>query len=513
MTTPVKRKLATQQASKGARQRAVTSSRLHRLVNQQEALDTAARLACQLLKGDIAGISLADEQGHLAVRSHFGLPEKCAARLRANARYGPFGFIAGKKRRPHIVTGQELEDLTPGLGLCTMVVMPLKTGKTLKGYLGVGYRRKRKFTSHELQLARLFADYATIAIETASLYQEERYQRHRSGALLSAVAASSPKLSLEAVLTKICRSILKLSVAERCGVYLLGEDRTKFEAGLTLGDVAVDWMPQVDVEVNDYVTPKAIKMFGESRKPIIVEHLPGSGVMTEGQVQHFGVKSVAAYPLIFRRPIGLLVTSTYRDFVSFPQEEVDTLSAIARQAAVIIESARLYERERRQRQRSEMLTKVLAAAAATLDLREVLKKVCQATLELTVGNDVSIFLLDNESGVLVPTMSVAREDSGVLDKFLKTPAGFTRAPKTLRVNRHIFARKRPLIIEDTANSPSISPWWAKTADVRSLVHYPLRVQNKIIGTMAVASRHSQGPFPKGGDRDACRGSKSGGGDY
>ncbi len=72
---------------------------------------------------------------------------------------------------------------------------------------------------------------------------------------------------------------------------------------------------------------------------------------------------------------------------------------------MIIENARVYEREQRQRKQSETLSAVLTAATSTLSLREVLSKVCEATLSLTVGDAVSIFLVDDATGGSVPVMA------------------------------------------------------------------------------------------------------------
>ena len=84
----------------------------------------------------------------------------------------------------------------------------------------------------------------------------------------------------------------------------------------------------------------------------------------------------------------------FRHHVHFPQEEIDTLTAVAKQAAVVIEDARLYEQEQQQRQRAEALAKVLAATASDLSLKKVLVKVCQAVVNLSVGERCSIFLMD-----------------------------------------------------------------------------------------------------------------------
>ena len=64
---------------------------------------------------------------------------------------------------------------------------------------------------------------------------------------------------------------------------------------------------------------------------------------------------------------------------------------------------------------------MLAAATSTLSLREVLSKVCEATLTLTVGDGVSIFLIDEATGGSVPMMAAGRRQRGTLRRFLNAP--------------------------------------------------------------------------------------------
>ncbi len=499
MIARAKSKLAApKRTSGGARPRAPTPLRPQGRLSRQKTLDTAARLACQMLKGDMAAISLADEEGRLTIHSHFGLTDKCVARLQANAKYRPLGFIADRNKRARIIQEAELRQLIPDLSLRSMVVMPLKSGNTVIGFLGVGYQRKRKLGPQELQLARLFADYASIGIETAALYQKERDQRRRSGALLTAVGRPSARLSLKDNLTKLCRSVLKLSVAERCAIFLLSEDRQTIEAALALGGhFPISWNTTKGIAINELATAKAIDILNENREPLIAERARDSGLLRDELVGRFNIKSFVGYPLTYRRrPVGLLLAYTLSDYVSFPEEEVATLSAIAKQAATIIENALLYEREKRQRQRSETLTQIVTAAASTLDLQQVLSKVCEAALALTLGDEVSIFLINNETGILTPMTAVGRQERGALKRFLNVPAELLHAPETKRMYRAITGRKRPLVIEDAASSPLISHWWVENFGTKSLVHYPLRVKDKTIGSMAVASHSRKVHFPK-----------------
>jgi diguanylate cyclase (GGDEF)-like protein len=468
-------------------------------VDPQETLDTTARLACSILKADIAAISLVDEEGYLRVNSHAGLPERAAARWRRPFSEGPFGEVL-RTRRPYIsMDGNLPEDLAPGLSLYGVMIVPLRIGKTVVGCLGVGYKKKRKLSKQDVELASLFASYASIAIETASLYEKERHERKRSEALLSACSAPKPGLNLKTVLAKLCRSVLKVSVAERCAMFVLSEDGRSIEAVLALGGkYPMRWDASAGPSVNDLIRSDLLVALADGNtKPRIEERVTGPGLVPQKWLERFDIKSLAAFPLAYRgKAVGLMAVYSYSGFVSFPEEEIATLAAIAKQAAVLIENARLYEREQRQRQRSETLTTMLAAATSTLSLGEVLSKVCEATLTLTVGDGVSIFLIDKATGGSVPVMAAGRRQRGTLRKFLNAPPTATSSPESLRFFRTMTRRSQPLVIEDTRSSAFIGKWWTEEFGTTSLVAYPLKVKGKTIGAMTVDVDSDRVRFPK-----------------
>ena len=123
-----------------------------------------------------------------------------------------------------------------------------------------------------------------------------------------------------------------------------------------------------------------------------------------------------------------MTVHTSRDRVHFPQEEIETLAAVAKQAAVIIENARLYEQERQQRQRAEALVNVLSAGGSDVSFRKVLAAISQAVVDFSVGERCSIFLLDSERGRLEPVMSLGDRDEKLWQKFRRPPARVRREP-------------------------------------------------------------------------------------
>ncbi len=460
-------------------------------IDPQKTLNAAARLACEILKGDIAAVSLADEEGILTIRSHVGLPKDCVARWRARAGEGPCGSVS-TEGRPHIVKDQAyLKELAPSVRLKRLLLVPLKRGQTIVGCFAVGYRTERRLTQHDLRLADLFARYAALGIETEALLESEHGARERSDAMVNIVAAPRPGISLKTLLTKLAGAVLKLSAGQRCAIVILSENREMVENVLALGGnrppvwLSGEVMPLADLPPARFL---AATKGGRSR-PIVEERVTGRGLAPESWRKRFNIKSSANYPLVCgRKPIGLMSVYSYDRHVSFPPEEVATLTAIAKQVAVLIENTRLYEREQRQRRRSETLARMLTTASATLGLRNVCDKVCEAAAKLTAADTVSIFLESESEHRFIPVTAYGKGTREELVAFRHPPPESRSIPALSSFLRMMSKRRKGFIIEDVeASPPYMNTWWAKTFNLKSLAYYPLRVKGKMTGLLSVAA--------------------------
>lgn len=99
-------------------------------------------------------------------------------------------------------------------------------------------------------------------------------------------------------------------------------------------------------------SPDLRRFYGAVTKiedPVIIEDAASSPLIPRWWLDAFQVKSLVHYPLRIKdKTIGLMTMDAFREPVRFPKEEVDTLAAIARQAAVVIENARLHEQLQQQ---------------------------------------------------------------------------------------------------------------------------------------------------------------------
>ena len=204
----------------------------------------------------------------------------------------------------------------------------------------------------------------------------------------------------------------------------------------------------------------------------------------------------------------MAVVDSSSRFVHFPPEEVVTLAAIAKQAAVIIENARLFEQEQRQRQRAEALVEVLTATASTYGLKKVLIKLCQAVVNLSVGDRCSILMTGEDGRSLIPVMSLGIEDQDLWQRFRNPAPGENAAvaPEHRRLQAAIDTWENPIVMEDAAKSGLMTRWWVDSFNLKSLALYPLRVKDRTIGSHDGGRVPPPCAFPPGRDRHpgCCR---------
>ncbi|MGD0115021.1 MAG: GAF domain-containing protein [Dehalococcoidia bacterium] len=474
---------------------------LHDHVNLEEVLSGAVKLACEILGARFAAIALADEEGDLTVHSHVGMLDSAVADWHRRWTDFPLDYLA-RTRRPYACPDLAADntydrDFTPGLRLGAVLVAPLQIGEKLVGCLGVYYTEAHEFSARDLQLASLFADHVSMSIESTTFLQQERRQRVRSEALLDVVGAPTLSLSLKQVLSKLCQSVLKLSNGQRCAIFILTEDGKAIETVLALGgEFPTRWNALESYPTDDFHAPRLMAALDEGGgRPIIDEHVTGHELVPQRLLDRFKIRSVAAYPLTSRKKtVGVMAVYSYSDYVSFPQEEVATISAIARQAAVLVENTRLYERERLRRQRSDSLAKMLAAASSTLSLRQVCAKVCEAAIEFTVGDTVSIFLQREGSRGYIPISALGKGGREEGETFRNPPPEVQSSPGLSLFDRVMAKRRKPYILEDIANSPHRDSWWMKSFHLKSIAYYPLRAKGKMIGFLCVAAARQTRKF-------------------
>jgi signal transduction histidine kinase len=194
-----------------------------------------------------------------------------------------------------------------------------------------------------------------------------------------------------------------------------------------------------------------------------------------------GVRCAVSVPLVVGdQLVGVMVTYD-REPGDVAEEDVEYLTALAEQAALAIENARLY---RELRDRLAEVTGLQAASAALveeLQPERALRVVAEQALALSGAATVSIELLRHGGHELEVQVAVGEH---------ALELGAMRVPVDGSLPGAAVASGRPQIMRSPfRGAPDQGRMAAELADARSLLVLPLRAREKTLGTLSAYTRH------------------------
>ena len=182
--------------------------------------------------------------------------------------------------------------------------------------------------------------------------------------------------------------------------------------------------------------------------------------------------------MVGERMIGVMVVQHYSDPYTYDESHRALLEAMANQAAIALENARLYQlTDVRLQQRVEELTALSAIAEelnATMDLPTIFKLVLTEAMTATESAYATIYLLDEE-----PPMLRRRALSGY---------SATTPPETQAIGQGIIGRVvesgQPVVVNDVTQDANYLP---VISDVRSELCVPISYAGSVVGAMNLES--------------------------
>jgi GAF domain-containing protein len=191
--------------------------------------------------------------------------------------------------------------------------------------------------------------------------------------------------------------------------------------------------------------------------------------------QMAGVCTMVTVPLMVDgRLVGNFFAGSSRDALG--PADIALLQAFARQAALAIEHARLFEQEQSRYRVAAMLTEVSRVINSTLQLEEVLNLVLEG-LESVVRSDCSAILLQEQDNLRVKAVR------GALSAEMQS-AGIPVHENSL--TRSVMDSRRPIVIADMQRHPN---WYDApfVCDIRGWIGAPLIAHDEVIGLLTVGS--------------------------
>ena len=366
----------------------------------------------------------------------------------------------------------------------SLLCMPLISHRELRGLVCLMHSEAGHFDQTHQELVALMADVIAIAVENAQLRERTDMTLRRRVAELSTLNA----LAIIAGHSLDEEQILKDALAEVCQaldvdigfVYLLDTDKKALFRRATWGaeeivpqDMAMSQRLPIGLGVTGRVvltkTPFTVSMeqYGEPRwRAMLIRN---------------GVRTVMAAPLLSRDAVQGALTLLIRQNRPATSEDLRFLSAIGNQLGVALENARLFTKTQRRSQELNVINAVMQEITQTLDLDDILERICEQTTRLMNAESFFVGLLNEEGNEIHARVIVDKGERLEPFSFSMTDGN--------SLTSYIVATGESLLLYDLqAQQKNLPASGLIVGELpRSWLGVPMVLDDHIIGAMSIQS--------------------------
>ena len=366
-------------------------------------------------------------------------------------------------------------------------------GKASGAIFAAWWRPGREFQPSEVRLMEGVAAQVGLAMDNAELVRATQLKLEETETLLSVSRAVSSTLERGALLRHFLRQVARTVGADTVGAWLLTPDGQWLEpvAGYRVPTAYRDVARRLRLPVSgNELYAEAVR----TKRPVVERDLRERST-ADPLMAPFSYRSSLFVPIVAKeRVIGGFAAVWWSRARDFSTSELALIGAIASQAGIAVENARLFEENRRQVEELTVLHALSRALTGQLDRAAVLDAILsQVPRVFAVPSMVVVLLADGGSELQV----VARRRDGVERGRLAEacPEGPAGALKRL-----VFEEGRAIRTDDYVAECArrgVRP----VEDVVRFPHWmgvPLRAGDTILGVIGIGS--ADRPFTEADER-------------
>ncbi|MDH7500626.1 MAG: GAF domain-containing protein, partial [candidate division NC10 bacterium] len=435
--------------------------------------------------------------------------------------------------QPIVINDLQRDGRYPSLlsqGFLAFASIPLQSKGTSLGVLNVARKKGDGFSPAEVELLMATGNQMGMFVENVRSFERERRRVEELSSLIEVVQAVNSSLDLQKVLETIVSMAARLMNAPVAGLMLLDEAKQELCWSATLG-VPPEWIERVgNLRVGESISGLVVSTGGPLSIPEISQD---SRFLFPELAERFGLHSFLGVPLMVRgKPIGELSVLTTEPRC-FAEREIRLLSAMADQAALAIENARLFqetEKLARDNFRRYQEVSILNELGTAMRGHHELEKLVSIVLTgVTYGgglgfNRAILFLTDERNqcleGVMgmgpssaeeasriwselegkkhsllelvqaIPTDSIARSEFNLLAKSLRIPL----QPEAGIIARTALEKRSFQIREGGAGPGEIHEEFEGRLGARAFATVPVMAREKVIGVILVDNLYNGRPI-------------------
>jgi GAF domain-containing protein/ActR/RegA family two-component response regulator len=282
-----------------------------------------------------------------------------------------------------------------------LLVAPLMAGDRTLGVMTAGRGEGgAPFTEEDLSTLTDFATQAAVAIEHARLFAEATRNAAQYQALFEVSGVVSSSLEVDRVLDLIvdrCRALLGVA-----GVGVYRYERTTelltYERG---GGLSPEFMSSLQVRLGEGTTGRAVR----EREPVWSQDVLNDPAVSmspsiRAHVEREGYRAVLSVPLLSKGEVHGVLAAYWWEPHSPSASEISIMTALAGQAAVALDNARLFGQERDRQASLSSLLEINKKIGALATPQSLLVSIAEEAARLLRVDNAGFRLVDGDELVV-----------------------------------------------------------------------------------------------------------------
>jgi PAS domain S-box-containing protein len=381
--------------------------------------------------------------------------------------------------------GPELEDVVRELAprlVSSYVLIPMAIGGQVIGaFEMVDYLGPRYYDPEQIDLGRIIANQAAIAIQNTSLLEQTLVRSRELETLLEAAQATSLTLDVQEVFRSVVELMMHALDMDDCALMLWDDVE-----GVVIVQVDVNRAgnperitpPETRLNLGDY--PSKLRALEKREVVLLSRESPELSDRERLELEAFDDMAQMLVPLISRDSvIGLVQLELESEYRAFTHREIRLAQALGAQAATSIENARLTTETAHRVEELYVINDLSQTISATIDIDEMIKMVRDRVPAVTGVEELYLALYDRDTEEITFPLYVKNNQSAEMP------------PRKLNDDEvsFILRNRRPLSMgsdyfspDDLRRSLGIRNG---EGDVKSYLGVPLISGDQVLGVLAV----------------------------
>jgi PAS domain S-box-containing protein len=310
------------------------------------------------------------------------------------------------------------------------------------------------------------------------------WRRHRGAAALLEVARTAGStLQLEEVLSLVTERTARLVGADRCGLWLLGKDGYTLVPSALYG-MSPDYLPTWKEFRTTLDAEPLSKEAIESARAVLVADAPNDPRTDKAAVHFFGDKTILVLPLMAKGQVqGSLFINHVRSHHRYTASEIETAMAIANQAAIAVQNAKLYRQVEEWGSQLERLQSIMSKLSRSRSVSSIANVIADELRNLIRYDTCRVWVVMEDSSELAPLATFSSSHEYVVDA---AKLENLRIEMGQGITGYVAATGVPTIVGDVERDPRSYHVPETLVLDESMIATPINFEGRVIGVITLS---------------------------